>query len=360
MTKKIGILNSGGDCPGLNAVIASVVKFGSSLGYEFLGFEKGWEGILNPPMYQELNVESVKGISYQGGTILRTANKGRFAGKVGSGQHNKIPDKILKEAKSNLENLGVEGLIVIGGDGTLSAALQLAEYGVNIVGVPKTIDNDLSSTDKTFGFSTAVGVVVDALDRIHTTAASHERTFIVECMGRGAGWIALSAGLAGGANAILMPEFDFTVDGLIGHMRYRQKTQSRSTIILIAEGAKVEDKYSHINTGGGHEIRYVGVSDVLMNEIESRVPGEFEMRNVILGHTQRGGTPNPEDRTLAKRYGVAAMEAYHQKKFGSMVCLEDNVMTTCSIADATHDIKRVSDEAYEYHVARQLGIFMHE
>ncbi len=359
MTRKIGILNSGGDCAGLNTVIASVVKFGSTLGYEFVGFEKGWEGILNPPMYRELNQTNVKGISFQGGTILRTANKGRFAGKVGDGQHNKIPDEVLQEAKSNLDNLGVEGLIVLGGDGTLSAALQLAEYGVNIVGVPKTIDNDLSSTDQTFGFSSAVDVVVEALDRIHTTASSHERTFIVECMGRGAGWIALTGGLAGGANAILMPEFDFSIDGLIAHMRKRREEQSYSTIILIAEGAKIDQKSSMKGTGESHELRYSGASEALMEEIESRVPGEFELRNVVLGHTQRGGSPNSEDRILAKRYGVAAMEAYDRSDYGSMVCLKNGRMTICSIADATHEIKNVTKETFQYDVAKKLNIFMH-
>lgn len=356
--KKIGILNSGGDCPGLNAVIASVVKLGSHMGYEFVGFEYGWEGILNPPIHRELNTENVKGISYLGGTILKTASKGRFAGKVGEGEANKIPDSILEEAKTNLDSLGVEGLIVVGGDGTLSAAQQLADYGVNIVGVPKTIDNDLQATDKTFGFSTAVGVVVDALDKIHTTATSHERTFIVECMGRNAGWIALSAGLAGGANAILMPEFSFSTDALIDHMRKRLENQRRSTIIVIAEGAKVEGGSVHAGSGSS-EVRYAGVSEVLMNEIESRAPGEFELRNVVLGHTQRGGNPNAEDRTLSKRYGVAAMDAYDQGKFGQMVCLKDNDIETCSLAAATGGIKGVTKQEYEYYVASRLGIFMH-
>lgn len=356
--KKIGILNSGGDCPGLNAVIASVVKLGTLMGYEFVGFERGWEGILNPPTYMVLDTENVKGISYLGGTMLKTASKGRFAGKVGTGEKNKIPDEILDEAKSNLESLGVDGLIVIGGDGTLSGALQLAKRGVKIVGVPKTIDNDLMATDKTFGFSSAVDVVVDALDKIHTTATSHERTFIVECMGRSAGWIALSAGLAGGANAILMPEFDFSTDDLIKHMHRRLEKQRRSTIIVIAEGAKVEGGSVHSGSGSS-EVRYTGVSEALMNEIVNRAPGEFELRNVVLGHTQRGGTPNAEDRTLSKRYGVAAMDAYDNGKFGQMVCLKNNAIETCSLDFATSGIKQVTEERYEYYVANRLGIFMH-
>ncbi len=356
--KRIGILNSGGDSPGLNAVIASIVKLGVGMNYEFVGFERGWEGILDPPMYQSLDSESVKGISWLGGTILKTTSKGRFAGKVGEGDINKIPDEVLSQAKSNLEQLGVEGLIVIGGDGTLSAALQLAEHGVNIVGVPKTIDNDLGATDKTFGFSTAVDVVVNALDKIHTTATSHERTFIVECMGRGAGWITLSGGLAGGANAILLPEFDFSVDDLITHMRLRLENQSRSTIIAIAEGARIEGYTAHTNEGN-REVKYAGISEALMNEIDVRAPGEFELRNVVLGHTQRGGNPNAEDRTLSKRYGVAAMDAYHAGEFGKMVRLKNNIMSTCPIKDAATEIKFVTPDEYEYHVAQRLGIFIH-
>ncbi len=358
MSKKIGILNSGGDCPGLNAVIASIVKLGVTMDYEFVGFERGWEGVLDPPMYMKLDSESVKGISYLGGTILKTTSKGRFAGKVGEGNTNKIPVDILGQAKRNLDDLGVEGLIVIGGDGTLSAAMQLAEHGVNIIGVPKTIDNDLNATDKTFGYSTAVSVAVDALDKIHTTATSHERTFIVECMGRGAGWITLSAGLAGGANAILLPEFDFSVDDLISHMRSRLKNQNRSTIIAIAEGARVNGSSVHAHSDH-KEVRYAGVSEVLMNEIEDTSPGEFELRNVILGHTQRGGNPNAEDRTLAKRYGVAVMDAYHNGEFGKMVAVKDNEMRLCPIEEAVEEIKLVSEYVHEYTVAQRLGIFIH-
>ena len=188
--RKIGILTSGGDCAGLNTAIASIVNSGLPLGYSFLGFEKGWEGLLDPIMCRELDANTVRGINHLGGTILRTTNQGRFAGKIGGkGGRNNIPASILKMARDNLVRLGVEGLIVIGGDGTLSAATQLAESGVPIVGVPKSVDNDLSGTDTTFGLSTAVSVAVDAMDKIHTTASSHERIFLVECMGRHAGWI---------------------------------------------------------------------------------------------------------------------------------------------------------------------------
>jgi ATP-dependent phosphofructokinase / diphosphate-dependent phosphofructokinase len=356
--RRIGILSGGGDCPGTNAVIASVVKVGAVMNYELVGFERGLEGLLNPMAYSTLTVDSVKGISYLGGTILKTSNRGRFAGKVGDGDKAVIDPEVLQEAKNNLDSLQIEGLIVIGGDGTLSAAAQLADYGVNIIGIPKTIDNDLGYTDVTFGFSTAVDIVVDALDKVHTTATSHERTFIVECMGRSAGWITLAAGLAGGANAILLPEFEYSVDDLIDFMRRRLQNHSRSTVIVIAEGAKV-DGHAIYSTGEQREVRYSGVSEVLMNAIAHRAPQEFDMRNVILGHTQRGGQPNAADRTLSKRYGVAAIEAYEAGRFGEMVCLVDNVMTTCPIRDATSKVKRVTEDAYECYVAQRLGIFLH-
>ena len=358
MSKRIGILNSGGDCPGMNAAIASIVKLGSEKGHEFLGFEQGWEGILSPPSYWRLDNENVKGISWLGGTILKTANKGRFAGKVGAGDANQIPEEVLAEAKSNLVQLGVDGLIVIGGDGTLSAAKQLADYGVDIIGVPKTIDNDLAATDKTFGHSSAVDEVVDALDKIHTTATSHERTFIVECMGRQTGWIALNAGIAGGANAILLPEFDFSSEKLVDFIRDRQDKHRRSTIIVIAEGAKVGDSTVAQANGSGAEVLHRGVSERLMKHIEQIAPDEFEVRNVILGHTQRGGNPNAEDRTLAKRYGVAAIEAFDDEKFGQMVCLRNNQMQTCSLESATKNIKTVDSDTDQLYIAQQLGIFI--
>ena len=359
MAQRIGILNSGGDCPGINAVIASIVKLGARKGHQFYGFERGWEGILNPPVYRELDAEAVKGISWLGGTILKTANSGRFAGKVGSGDPNQIPESILAEAKHNLEALAIDGLIVIGGDGTLHAATQLAAAGVNIVGVPKTIDNDLAATDKTFGHSSAVDEAVSAFDKIHTTATSHERTFIIECMGRNTGWITLNAGLAGGANAILLPEFTFTVADLVSFIRSRQQDQRRSTIIAIAEGAQVTNQKVAKATTDTAEVLHGGVSELLTHAIDEQAPGEFELRNVILGHTQRGGHPNAEDRTLAKRYGAAAMDAFEAGEFGRLVCLRSNVMTSCSLSEATKELKYVTTDSYQYRTARELGVFLH-
>lgn len=358
-TKKIGIINGGGDCAGINAVISAVVKTGIPLGYEFIGFEKGAEGILSPVKARELSLYDVRNISYLGGTILHTTNHGRFNAKIGEGQFNQIPPEVLKEAKDNLDALNVSGLIAIGGDGSLSGALQLSQLGVNIVGVPKTIDNDLMSTDTTFGFSTAVSVAVDAIDKVQTTAYSHERIIFVECMGRYSGWLALFAGLAGGADAILLPEFPCDTEKLVGFLRHRRQQHKYAAIVVVAEGIKFNDKHAEKHLGvSGAEILLGGASTQLMQLIENIAPKEFEMRNVVLGHIQRGGSPNASDRILAKSYGVAAMEAFHQGKFNQMVCLRGGQMQTVPIAEAVNKLKLVTTETREYQTAKKLGVFI--
>jgi 6-phosphofructokinase 1 len=356
-SKRIGIINSGGDCAGLNAVIAAAVKAGTPMGYTFLGFERGWEGLLSPIHFRTLDMRAVSGISYLGGTILGTVNRGRFGAKVGAGDAKRIPTEILYEAKANMDTLDCEGLIVIGGDGTLSAAQQLAEIGVKLIGVPKTIDNDLGATSRTFGFSTAAQVVVDALDRIHTTASSHNRVILVETMGRNTGWIALRAGLAGGADAILLPEFAFKVEDFIEYVRNRYHTAG-SSVVAVAEGARIQDRTISKASDAG-EFRLGGVVYQLMDEMEKRAPGEFEMRAVVLGHVQRGGTPNSADRALSKAYGVEAVNAYHRGEYGRMVAYNDQHMVTVPLTDAVGSLKRVTADSMEYTTARQLGIFIH-
>jgi 6-phosphofructokinase 1 len=355
--KKVGILNSGGDCSGLNAVIASVVKTGSDLGYSFVGFEKGWEGILSPMMYRPLTRADVRGISYLGGTILGTVNKGRFGAKAGEGDSRQIPEAILQEAKANLQAIGVDGLIVIGGDGTLAGAKQLSDFGVRIVGVPKTIDNDLMATDRTFGFSTAAQVVVDALDRIHTTASSHGRVILVETMGRNTGWIALRAGLAGGAHAILLPEFEFDLGKLVDYLRSRQ-AEGKASVVVVAEGAKVGGAGVSEYMTSEQEVHLGGVSGYLMRQIEKIGPGEFEMRNTVLGHVQRGGTPNSADRVIAKAYGCEAIKAYHQGEFGKVVVYNHQHMGLEPLEKCVGSLKRVTRDTMEYVTAHDLGIFM--
>jgi 6-phosphofructokinase 1 len=356
--RKIGIVNAGGDCAGINAVISAAVKRGTTLGYEFIGFERGWEGLLSPVQYRKLDLGAVQNISYLGGTILRTTNKGRFGGKSGSGDKNIIPKEILQEAKDHLDELGVEGLIIIGGDGTMSAGLQLANFGVNIVGVPKTIDNDLMSTDKTFGYSTAIEVAVDAIDKVHTTAASHDRIIFVECMGRYTGWLALNAGLAGGADAILIPEFPTTVEKLIDFLRERRKNHKFSGVVVVAEGFTIHDQLIHRSYGNSSEVTLGGVSTQLMLLVHKLAPEEFEMRNVVLGHIQRGGSPNAEDRILAKGYGVAAIETYHKGEYNHIVCLRKGEMTTSPIESSVSELKRVTADTRELITAKKIGVFI--
>ena len=358
MGKRIGIVNSGGDCAGLNAVIASIVRAGVRMGYEFLGFEKGWEGLLSPVKSRPLGLAEVAHISPLGGTILGTVNRGRFGAKQGQGDPRKIPREILQEAKANVEATGCDGLVVIGGDGTLSGAMQLAESGVRLVGVPKTIDNDLSVTDRTFGFSTSCQIVVDALDRIHTTASSHGRVIFVETMGRHAGWIALRSGLAGGANVILLPEFPFDMRSLLAFLRERQKN-SGSSVVVVAEGVKIRGGPSGRHRHG-QEIHLGGAANMVMAALEEMSErDEFEMRGVVLGHIQRGGTPNSADRMLSKAYGVAAINAYHEGEFGRMVYYKNLTMMTCPILEAVGTLKRVNEADLEYRTARQLGVFIH-
>ena len=358
MAKRIGIVNSGGDCAGLNAVIASIVRAGVRMGYEFLGFERGWEGLLSPVKSRPLGLSDVAHISSLGGTILGTVNRGRFGAKQGQGDPRRIPREILQEAKGNVEKTGCDGLIVIGGDGTLSGAMQLADAGVKLVGVPKTIDNDLSVTDRTFGFSTSCQIVVDALDRIHTTASSHGRVIFVETMGRHAGWIALRSGLAGGANVILLPEFPFDMRNLLGFLRDRHRN-SGSSVIVVAEGVKIRGGASG-RYRQGQEIHLGGAANMVMASLEEMAEkDEFEMRGVVLGHIQRGGTPNSADRMLSKAYGVAAINAYHEGEFGKMVYYKNLTMMTCPILQAVGTLKRVNEQDLEYRTARQLGVFIH-
>lgn len=356
--KKVGILNSGGDCPGLNAVIASAVRTGLVHGYEYVGILKGWEGLLSPTMTRPLGDKDVAGISYLGGTILGTVNKGRFGAKKGAGNPLAIDPDILQEAKDNFSALGLDALVVIGGDGTLSGAMQLSDFGVPLVGVPKTIDNDLNATDRTFGFSTASQVVVDALDRIHTTASSHGRVIFVETMGRHTGWIALRAGLAGGAHAILLPEFQFDLDKLAAFL-YDRQVQGKATVVIVAEGALINNEVVTDELTAGHEVHLGGISQKLMYLLEKLHPGKFEMRNTILGHVQRGGTPNAADRALSKAYGCAAAKAVAEGKFGQMVVYKNQQMSTAPILEAVGELKQVSSSTMEYITARDLRVFIH-
>jgi ATP-dependent phosphofructokinase / diphosphate-dependent phosphofructokinase len=332
---RVGVLTGGGDCPGLNAVIRAVVRKGvSRYGYEFVGFRDGWRGPLEGET-KPLDIQAVRGILPRGGTIL------------GSSRTNPIKvDGGVEKIRRNLADLGVDALVAIGGEDTLGVATKLHEQGVNVVGVPKTIDNDLNATDYTFGFDTAVNIATEAIDRLHTTAESHHRALIVEVMGRHAGWIALHSGMAGGANVILIPEVKFDVDAVCRHVQSRFQT-NYSPIIVVAEGATPKEG-SMVLAGGeldafGH-VRLGGIGENLANEIEKRTGKEA--RTTVLGHVQRGGTPTAFDRWLATRFGLHAIDAVSDGDWGKMVALRGTDIARVPLADATTELKVVKPELY--------------
>ncbi|HEU5265520.1 MAG TPA: 6-phosphofructokinase [Jatrophihabitans sp.] len=332
---RIGVLTGGGDCPGLNAVIRAVVRKGVGVyGHEFVGFRDGWrgplEGVLMP-----LGIREVRGILPRGGTILGSSRTNPF----------KI-DRGVDQITQNLYELGIDALIAIGGEDTLGVATKLAERGVHVVGVPKTIDNDLNATDYTFGFDTAVNIAMEAIDRLHTTAESHHRALIVEVMGRHAGWIALHAGMAGGANVILIPEQPFSVERVCAYVESRFQSHY-APIIVVAEGATPDggenatldkglDSFGHARLGG--------IGEWLADQIE-KTTGK-EARTTVLGHIQRGGTPTAFDRLLATRFGLHAIDAASEQDWGVMVALRGTEVVRVPLADATTELKTVRPELY--------------
>jgi phosphofructokinase-like protein len=332
---RIGVLTGGGDCPGLNAVIRAVVRKGVKVyGNEFVGFRDGWRGPLEQAT-MTLGVNEVRGILPRGGTILGSSRTNPF--KVDGG---------VDRIKENLNTLGVDALIAIGGEDTLGAAKRLGDEGLPVVGVPKTIDNDLGATDYTFGFDTAVNIATEAIDRLHTTAESHHRTVVVEVMGRHAGWIALHSGLAGGANVILVPERRFDLSQVTAYIEERFRSQY-SPIVVIAEGA-MPTEGDMVTQGGkldafGH-VRLGGIGQWLAEQIEQRTGKEA--RAVVLGHVQRGGTPTAYDRVLATRFGLHAIDAAHDKDWGKMVALRGTDIIRVPLAEATAEIKTVPAERY--------------
>jgi len=352
---RIGVLTSGGDCPGLNAVIRATVASAHTLGWEVLGFIDGYEGLLSPVSYKVLTLENTEGIMAIGGTIIGTTNKGRFVAKSGHGEKAMIPQEIIDEAKKTLEDLGVKALICIGGDGSLTTADQLFENGVPVVGVPKTIDNDLSATAMTFGFDSAVQCVADALDRLHTTAASHKRVMVLEVMGRYAGWIALHGGLSGGADAILIPEIPFSMEKLADHVEKRMSGGASSTLVVVAEGACPEGgDYATLGHETAGEKRLGGIGSQVADELSRRTG--CETRTVVLGHLQRGGKPTTLDRILGTRFGVGAVQLIAEKKFGHMVSYLNYHIGAVSIKEATGQLKRVPPQGQMVESAKAIGI----
>lgn len=352
--KKIGVLTSGGDCPGLNAVLRAIVCAATELQWEVIGFRDGFEGTLPPTDYCILTEANTRGIMQVGGTILGTTNRGHFTAKVEAGKKKKIPPTIIAQALETFQQLGLSALIVIGGDGSMNTALQLYQAGLPIIGVPKTIDNDLEATAMTFGFDSAVSCATDALDRLHTTAASHKRVMILQVMGRHAGWIALWSGLAGGADIVLIPEIPFTLEKIIATIRQRDQAGYKSTMIVVAEGAKTVDGHQWHRGNSKGEWRLGGIGDMLCQEIEKQT--EKETRVCVLGHLQRGGDPTNLDRILGMRFGVKAIQLAAEKRFGTMVCYQNYEVHSVSISQAVHRLKKVPPKGEMVETARALGI----
>jgi phosphofructokinase-like protein len=328
---RVGMLTGGGDCPGLNAVIRAMVRKGERYYHdELVGFQDGWKGVL-ANCTVPLDVESCRGILPRGGTILGTSRTNPFSIDGGVQQ---VTDTLAKER--------IDALVAIGGEDTLGVAHKLADHGVHIVGVPKTIDNDLSATEVTFGFHTAVQIATDAIDRLHTTAESHDRVLVCEVMGRHAGWIATYAGIAGGAAEILIPEEPFDIDRVCEDLRRRHEKGRYASIVVVAEGAKPKKGSIALQSGEldafGH-VRLGGIGQVLATEIEQRTG--FETRVTVLGHIQRGGTPTAFDRVLATRFGIAAIDAVHDGAFDQMVALQGGQIVRVPLAEAVSELKTV-------------------
>jgi 6-phosphofructokinase 1 len=332
---KIGVLTGGGDCPGLNAVIRAIVRKGVGVyGHEFVGYRDGWRGPLEGDA-NPLGVPEVRGILPRGGTILGSSRTNPMKEEGG-----------VEKLVSNLEADGVDGLIVIGGEDTLGVASKLSEQDVKVVGVPKTIDNDLGATDYTFGFDTAVNIAMEAIDRLHTTAESHKRALIVEVMGRHAGWIAFHAGVAGGANVILIPEIEFEIEKVCEYIERRYESHY-SPIIVVSEGAQPKGgmpEAADAPTDAFGHVRLGGVAHWLEGEIESRTG--HEARATVLGHVQRGGTPTAFDRVLATRFGLHAIDAAHNGDWGMMTSLRSTDIELVALGEATAELKLVPESLY--------------
>ncbi len=360
----IGILTGGGDCPGLNAVIRAAVKSALRLGYDCVGFLKGYEGLVDPVAYMPLDLTNTANILLQGGTILGSTNKGRFSALVGESTRVRIDPQLLAAAGETVRQLGISGLICIGGDGSLAIAQQLHEHGIPVVGVPKTIDNDLGCTAFTFGFDSAVACATDALDRLHTTAASHERIMVLEVMGRHAGWIALHAGIAGGGDVILIPEIPWTFENVCQKVLDREREGKRFTLIVVAEGARLPDG-GLVHDGGGkgalgagvverRQVKLGGVGEIVANEVAGRL--KREVRALVLGHLQRGGTPTAFDRVLATQFGAHAVRLVHEGRFGQMVCYRPPDIASVAISQAITTPATVDPAHSAVQAARALGI----
>lgn len=358
MAKRIGVLTGGGDCPGLNAVIRAVVKTAiNKYGYEVIGFRDGYRGLVNDE-FKVLKSSDASGILDKGGTILGTSNRDnpfnfRIDNPDGTYEYTDMSWKVVENIKAHR----LDCLICIGGDGTLTSAKDFSKMGVNVIGVPKTIDNDLSATDMTFGFMTAVETATEAIDKLHSTAESHQRVMILEVMGRYAGWIALESGIAGGADVILIPEIPYDMEKVASKIVERKNSGKNFSILVVSEGAKAlggDVVVSKVIKDSPDPIRLGGVGNLLGEQVE-KLTG-IETRVTVLGHLQRGGGPIPFDRILSTRYGVAAVELVHSGEFGKMVALQGNDIIAVSLEDAVGSLKTVPPDGELVRIAKNIGV----
>jgi 6-phosphofructokinase 1 len=356
MVKRIGVVTGGGDCPGLNAVIRAVAKAANRRGWGAVGILNGYEGLLEPRQTVPLDYRALNGLLVRGGTILGTANRGRFSAKIGYGQERQLPIELLDATRQGVEALGLDALVAIGGDGSLAIAQQLHEHGIPVVGVPKTIDNDVSGTVLTFGFASAVDCVTMAIDKLHTTAESHGRVMVVEVMGRFAGWIALFGGIAGGADVILIPEIPFRYDAIVAKIQEREAQGKHFTMVVVAEGAHQQHQ-AFVTTAAlcaNREARLGGIAAVVAAEVEGRTGKE--VRTCVLGHLQRGGTPSALDRALCSMFGTEAIELIAAGEFGKMVSFLGSHVGAISLAQAVARLKTVPRDGDMVRTARTLGV----
>jgi 6-phosphofructokinase 1 len=356
-SRRIGIVTGGGDAPGLNTVIRAVVMAADHRGWESIGILNGFEGLLPPVSHRPLAVRDTDALLFRGGTVLGTSSRGRFTDRSPSGGRRQLHAEAVEAAAATVRRLGIEALVCIGGDGSLRIAQALAKAGAPVVGVPKTIDNDLPGTDMTFGFQSAVGVAVDALDRLASTAESHQRVMILEVMGHHAGWIAAHAGVAGGANMILIPEIRFSWDAIGRFVESRWRAGLTHTLIVAAEGARsVGGRYTTRSGRGGvpGERRLGGIGPRVAAEVQ-RMTGR-DARATTLGHLQRGGPPNAWDRQLCTRYGVAAVEAVASGQLGTMIALRGSAILPVPLAAGVGRIRTVPVDGELVRSARAVGI----
>jgi 6-phosphofructokinase 1 len=356
MSKRIGIVTGGGDCPGLNAVIRAVAKAATRRGWEAVGIVGGFDGLIEPCQTLALDPGALAGLLIRGGTILGTANRGRFSAKCGFGAERAIAPALLDATRAGMAAIGLEALVVIGGDGSLSVALQMHRHGIPVVGVPKTIDNDVNGTVLTFGFVSAVDCVTMAIDKLHTTAESHGRVMVVEVMGRLAGWIALYGGIAGGADIILIPEIPFAYDRVVESIRAREAAGKHFTMVVVAEGARARDGgyVTASDQAENREARLGGIGAVVAAELQKRTGKEA--RTCVLGHLQRGGSPSALDRMLCSMFGTEAIELVAAGQFGHMVAFFGNHVGAVTLQQAVEHLKTVPPDGELARTARALGI----